>query len=392
MIYWGGSAIMSLANLKVGVRLGLGFSGGVVLFIATLLSVGVSLSHLTLDVKQINEETLPYVLVVDEMDVDRSEVQQFLTDVSATHDSAGYKDAEEAAKRFLEGVGKFKQMFQRENDADSLKKMEVIETNFNLFYANGKKMAEVYVANVMEAGNVIMEGFDKDSKTLSEELAIFREQQVTKARKITADTLSSASSALNVMIWSSLAAALLATVLGVWIIRSLMRQLGGEPDYVAEVVSRIANGDLSVEVQTKTNDNSSMLFAVKDMANKLTGIVAEVRGSTESITTSSQEIAQGNADLSQRTEEQASSLEETASSMEELTSTVRQNTENAKQANQLAANASDIAVKGGKVVNDVVHTMSSISTSSKKIADIISVIEGIAFQTNILALNDAVEI
>jgi methyl-accepting chemotaxis protein len=193
------------------------------------------------------------------------------------------------------------------------------------------------------------------------------------------------------MIWSSLAAALLAAILGVWIIRSLMRQLGGEPAYAAEVMSRIASGDLTVDVQTKANDNSSMLFAVKDMAGKLTGIIIEVRGTTDSITTSAQEIAQGNADLSQRTEEQASSLEETASSMEELTSTVKQNAENAKQANQLANNASDIAVKGGKVVGDVVHTMASISASSGRIMDIISVIEGIAFQTNILALNAAVE-
>ena len=116
-----------------------------------------------------------------------------------------------------------------------------------------------------------------------------------------------------------------------------------------------------------------------------------MRNTTESITVASQEIAAGNSDLSQRTEEQASSLEETASSMEELTSTVKQNAENAKQANQLAANASDIAVKGGQAVDEVVQTMASISASSKKIGDIISVIEGIAFQTNILALNAAVE-
>jgi methyl-accepting chemotaxis protein len=134
-----------------------------------------------------------------------------------------------------------------------------------------------------------------------------------------------------------------------------------------------------------------LMQALKDMNASLGGIVGEVRNTTDSISTASQEIAQGNADLSQRTEEQASSLEETASSMEELTSTVKQNAENAKQANQLAANASDIAVKGGQAVDSVVKTMASISTSSKKIVDIISVIEGIAFQTNILALNAAVE-
>ena len=177
----------------------------------------------------------------------------------------------------------------------------------------------------------------------------------------------------------------------VWITRSILKQLGGEPAYVAEVVKRVAEGDLTMVVETKAKDSGSMLFGIKDMVSKLTGIVNEVRSTTESITTASHEIAQGNADLSQRTEEQASSLAETASSMEELSATVRQNAENAKQANQLANTASDIAVKGGQVVGDVVHTMASISASSKKIVDIISVIDSIAFQTNILALNAAVE-
>jgi methyl-accepting chemotaxis protein len=144
-------------------------------------------------------------------------------------------------------------------------------------------------------------------------------------------------------------------------------------------------------VRVRDGDTSSLNAAMKDMVETLTQIIGEVRSTTESITIASKEISQGNNDLSQRTEQQASSLEETASSMEELTSTVKQNTENARHANQLAASASEIAVKGGKVVNDVVETMSSISASSKKIVDIISVIEGIAFQTNILALNAAVE-
>jgi methyl-accepting chemotaxis protein len=249
----------------------------------------------------------------------------------------------------------------------------------------------------MDAGNLLMKGdsqiagFDKDSETISGELVKFRDQQVAEANKISAGALSAANSTMFGMVWGSLAAALLAAILGVWIVRGILRQLGGEPAYAAEVVSKIADGDLTVEVQTKDSDNNSMLFALKTMVDKLTGIVSGVRSSTDAITTASQQVAAGNSDLSQRTEEQASSLEETASSMEELTSTVRQNAENAKQANQLAASASDIAVKGGQAVNDVVHTMASISASSKKIADIISVIEGIAFQTNILALNAAVE-
>ncbi|MBV8634083.1 MAG: methyl-accepting chemotaxis protein, partial [Burkholderiaceae bacterium] len=131
--------------------------------------------------------------------------------------------------------------------------------------------------------------------------------------------------------------------------------------------------------------------ALKDMDDSLLKIVSEVRQGTDAIATASQEIASGNSDLSSRTESQASSLEETASSMEELTDTVRQNAENARQANQLVVSASEFAQKGGKVVGQVVTTMGSIKESSRKIVDIIGVIDGIAFQTNILALNAAVE-
>ena len=184
---------------------------------------------------------------------------------------------------------------------------------------------------------------------------------------------------------------LLSAVFGLWISRSLLNQLGGEPNFAAKVAGRIAEGDLTAVIETKPNDQSSLLFAMKRMNESLSGIVSDVRGSTDAITTAAREIAAGNSDLSQRTEQQASNLEETASSMEELTSTVKQSAENAKQANLLAVNASDIAVKGGQAVNEVVQTMVSISASSKKIVDIISVIEGIAFQTNILALNAAVE-
>ena len=187
------------------------------------------------------------------------------------------------------------------------------------------------------------------------------------------------------------AAILLSVVLGYWVTRSLLDQLGGEPSYASQIAGRIAKGDLTVTIETKEHDQSSLLFAIKHMSGSLADIVGNVRDTTDSIATAAKEIAAGNADLSSRTEIQAASLQETASGMEELTSTVKQNANNAKQANQMAENASEVAVKGGQVVGGVVQTMASISESSKKIVDIISVIEGIAFQTNILALNAAVE-
>ena len=154
----------------------------------------------------------------------------------------------------------------------------------------------------------------------------------------------------------------------------------------------VAAGDLTRTIEVhSTDETGQLLAALSRMNSQLGSVIATIRESTDAVGTASREIAQGNADLSQRTEEQASSLEETASSMEELTSTVKQNADNARQANQLAASASEVAAKGGAVVGEVVSTMDAISASSKKIADIISVIDGIAFQTNILALNAAVE-
>ena len=176
-----------------------------------------------------------------------------------------------------------------------------------------------------------------------------------------------------------------------WLVRHIMRQLGGEPAYAVAVAHAISNGDFSKSVTVAPGDTSSLLYSINSMRERLTGIVGDIRQSTETIAVASRQIASGNADLSARTESQASSLEETASSMEELTSTVKQNAENARQANQLVVSTADIAARGGQVVGQVVDTMASIKDSSRKIADIIGVIDGIAFQTNILALNAAVE-
>jgi methyl-accepting chemotaxis protein len=185
--------------------------------------------------------------------------------------------------------------------------------------------------------------------------------------------------------------ALFVLAVGLLIARSILRQLGGEPGYASEVTRRMAEGDLGVHIELKAGDNGSLLHGIMLMRDNMADIVNRVRHGSESVATASAEIAQGNHDLSSRTESQASALEQTAASMEELGSTVNQNADNARQANQLAQSASTVAVQGGEVVAQVVDTMKGINASSKKIEDIIAVIDGIAFQTNILALNAAVE-
>ncbi|MDH5786574.1 MAG: methyl-accepting chemotaxis protein, partial [Chromatiales bacterium] len=161
---------------------------------------------------------------------------------------------------------------------------------------------------------------------------------------------------------------------------------------IKRVATSLSEGDLTQQMSGNYQGEFAVLSgSMNDTVNRLKEIVCNIRQSGNSITSASSEIAQGNTDLSQRTEEQASSLEQTASSMEELTSTVRQNADNARQANQLASGARQQAEKGGQVVGSAIDAMSGINQSSKKIADIISVIDEIAFQTNLLALNAAVE-
>ena len=212
-----------------------------------------------------------------------------------------------------------------------------------------------------------------------------------ESRDASKDATSTYENSRDVMAVLSGLAILLAVVVAYLFSRRLRIQLGGEPTYAARVASNIAHGDLSTHVQVRSGDESSLLHAMDKMTVSLRQLVGEVANRARVVAETSEQIAQGNLDLSQRTEEQASTLEETASSMEELTSTVLQNAESAKQANRLAVGASEVARKGGHAVGQVVSTMTAISESSRKIADIIAVIDSIAFQTNILALNAAVE-
>ncbi|MBS0848322.1 methyl-accepting chemotaxis protein [Citrobacter sp. JGM124] len=173
--------------------------------------------------------------------------------------------------------------------------------------------------------------------------------------------------------------------------RAVKKQLGGEPAYAVQIAKLIAEGNLSVAVDLKAGDDRSLLATMDGMRDRLQQIVRQVRNSSDSISTGASEIAAGSTDLSQRTEEQAASLQETAASMEQMSQTISQNTDTVRSANLLAQATSEKATQSGKAVNDLVSTMRDINGSSQKIGDIISVIDGIAFQTNILALNAAVE-
>jgi len=238
------------------------------------------------------------------------------------------------------------------------------------------------------AGDLAVQGIDREPAKLLDEAG---DKIVTRAKA----AVEMANECRLHAVVASVAAMLVTILAGVggamMFSRSITRKLGGEPDDARDMAREIAAGNLGVELRVSPGDKSSMMAAMKNMAEALSRIVGQVRNSSDSIATGSAQIASGNADLSQRTEEQASALQETSASMEQLGATVHQNADNAIQASQLAAGASSVAMQGGIVVNQVVETMKGINESSRKISDITGVIDGIAFQTNILALNAAVE-
>jgi len=213
------------------------------------------------------------------------------------------------------------------------------------------------------------------------------ETTVDIARHYISDTQGAGNLLLLITIISSLIGVLIAWGIG----RAVKKQLGGEPVYAVQVAKQVAEGNLELAVTLQKGDSSSLLATMDGMRERLQQMVRQVRDSSDSISTGASEIAAGSADLSQRTEEQAASLQETAASMEQMSQTIRQNTDTVRSANRLAQTTSEKATQSGKAVHELVLTMQEINSSSQKIGDIISVIDGIAFQTNILALNAAVE-
>ncbi|MDN4052766.1 methyl-accepting chemotaxis protein [Massilia sp. YIM B02763] len=242
--------------------------------------------------------------------------------------------------------------------------------------------------NAEEAARILDQQFTPAAKLYQDLLQELVTQQRASIDATAKDIDAKAGISTRLIVILSACAVVAGAILS-WI---LTRGIVGPIQDAVSVAETVAAGDLTHAIESRTSDETgALLRALRHMNDSLVGIVSQVRGGTDTIATASREISAGNLDLSSRTEEQASALEQTAASMAHLTDTVRQNADNARQANQLAIAASEVATQGGAVVGEVVTTMSAINDSSKKIVDIITVIDGIAFQTNILALNAAVE-
>jgi methyl-accepting chemotaxis protein len=383
---------MNLSNFKIATKIG----GGFALIVAILIFLGVTalsqLKSVNASTEQIATSNLPSVETAATMrdllgEIRRSEARH----VMSTNDQE--MDAQEtriavARKKLTELEAMEVKVF---NSPPEVEALNAFKQHRDTWYAVWEKLRPISrkgAAGAEEAQKIYT---TEGSKAFNEAFADAQKLEdfnTQQAHEAWAQSQATYGSAKTLLISIIVLASALAAALGWYISRTIATPI----TEAVKSAREIASGDMTVSIHAQgTDETAQLLNALDEMRQGLATVVAQVRHGSESVATASAEIAQGNQDLSARTESQASALEETAASMEELSSQVKQNADNARQANQLAASASTVAVRGGEVVGRVVQTMKEINDSSRKISDIISVIDGIAFQTNILALNAAVE-
>jgi methyl-accepting chemotaxis protein len=383
-------------HMRVGTRLLLGFL--VVILLGTIVAaVGiVSMDRMNDRAKRMYQQELLGLSYTKEANIDLIYIGRTLRNLMLASSDAqrgklrGQLDADRKLMR--DNLDKARPLFYsdagKQGFADLEVKLRAYDNNVEQLL---KKAQAEPLEQQRDSVDFLFATVAPSAKAADDKMTELAQLKEANAQATNLENKAAYESSRTLMLGLVLLSAAVGIAIGMLITRSLTRQLGGEPAYAAEIAERIAGGDLKTEVVLRSGDESSLLYAMQRMRSRLAAIVTEVRGGADTIASASHQIAAGNLELSARTEEQASSLEETAASMEELTSTVKQNADNARQANTLASTASSVASRGGMVVAQVVDTMGAINASSRKVVDIIGVIDGIAFQTNILALNAAVE-
>ncbi|MFL6658292.1 MAG: methyl-accepting chemotaxis protein [Massilia sp.] len=381
---------MNLRDFKIGTRLAIGFGSLLLILVAMVVLTNFLNARNKGGLMDGLATTNTKNLYASEMKSAMLETGIAMRNIGLQSDVALMQKEQDKvkvqSKRYDDARAKLQAQGLNDTEKKVLADIAVIDKELEVAFKEA--IGQVLAFNSEGAAKVIAGRIDPLNQQTLALLNRLVEMQQSAGREFASNSEKADNSLKTMLYLIGLAAVVLGVVCALAITRSIVAPLQS----AVSVAKMVAGGELTSQVQVEGQDETSeLLQALRDMNQSLSRTVGEVRTGTETITVASREIASGNADLSSRTESQASSLEETASSMEELTSTVKQNADNARQANQLAVSASSVAVKGGTVVSQVVDTMGSIKESSRKIVDIIGVIDGIAFQTNILALNAAVE-
>ncbi|OWW19442.1 methyl-accepting chemotaxis protein [Noviherbaspirillum denitrificans] len=381
---------MNLNRMRIGQRLALGF--GVVTTLLVLLAclAYLRISSLAEEINHMVNDRYPKTVVANKIKADLDESIRSMLNVLVMQDAGQIKkELANIAERNKSIDASINRLGTIISDGKGKEQVTAIgELRDKFIPAQNKFVALINEDKKDEAMVKLMFSVRPLQGKYFEQLDAFVKQQDGEMAQAGEDSTAAASQTALFILALAAGAAALSILVGFL----TTRRITGPLNEAVEVAKRVADGDLTSDIQVRTQDETGELMkALQHMNQSLATLVGDVRQGTETIAAASREIASGNMDLSHHTQEQAGALQETASSMGQLTQTVRENAENAREANQLAATASNIAEKGGAVVSQVVQTMGSINESSRKIVDIIGVIDGIAFQTNILALNAAVE-
>ncbi|SFE38495.1 methyl-accepting chemotaxis protein, partial [Paracidovorax wautersii] len=382
-----------LHRMKLANMLGAGFSTLILLSICISAIGSLQLSSVSEQITTLNRDRINNVLLLQGIKDNVNVIARALRNIALLDDpaqrAAEKKRIDDAAARNHEALAKLQAAAATDNARRMLSDMSQVRMPY---IDTVEKTAQMGLRNEMAAirASLVQDVRPVQNRYLNQLDALIDHQK--KQMAATGELAQEkAASARSWMMGGAAAAVLIGGLLAWAITRRIKGQLGGEPAEAARIAQEVARGNLALAVDVRPGDTSSVMAAMAAMRASLSRMVSEVRLSSESIATGASQISTGNADLSQRTEEQASNLQQTAASMEEMNSTVKQNADTVRTAAQLASSASATAARGGEVVGSVVRTMDEITASSRKIADIIGVIDGIAFQTNILALNAAVE-
>jgi len=382
---------MKLQDMKIGARLGLGFGAVLVIFVAAALVTTVSVDGAGKSANQVAGESVPFAIVAENMAFNVVQVQQYLTDVSASHNADGYRDAEKAADKFLEDTAKFKEMFKRENDTNALKEIENLETAFGQYYKDGKQMAGVYVAQGVDAGNKIMESFDKTAEVLTAKVAKFQKEQVDEALNNSQAVVGAVAGVKKVLFAAGAFAIILSALIAFLSARSITGpvrdiaftaqkmatgdidqnltmerkdEIGTLADSFREMIAylkgmavaagAIAEGDLRTEVTPKS-DKDVLGNAFRKMIDGLRGMILEVRAGADQMVSSSAQIASTSEQAARNNEAAATGVEETTSTMHEM-----------------SANIQNVAKNSQSQASSVTETSASVEqmvTSIQRIAD-----------------------
>ena len=385
----------ALSNLRIGRRLGLGFGLLLVLMLGTLAltvrQMSVQNTHLTRIAGVDRTATALIASVRDEVAIRAVGVRSMALLFDAAAQQVEKNRITRAQLIIDDSLAQLDELLKKDAEATPQTKAllaTTLEMEREAAAISAKVVSHVSERRPAEAMAVLTTEDMPMLTKLSQHLDTFSEHNAQQANARVAEASAGYRRALTLSIALGTAALAIGSLLGWALTRSITRPVGE----AVRIAQAVAAGDLTTRIEVKSRDElGQLLTALKGMNDSLVKVVGEVRSGSEGVAAGSSQIATGGAELSQRTERQASNLQETAASMEELSATVRQSGDSARQANQLASSAAEVAARGGQVVSQVVATMDEINASSKKMADIIGVIDGIAFQTNILALNAAVE-